>query len=153
MFEPTFPILLAALQDNEATVVLLVIITIVGALAWSWVKTERDHRIAAQRRALDAEHALRAAEASSEAPDSVNARRTETMFEQHRRINQLTIAKLESEVQLLQAQIITREGVRDREEAGKEYHELMVEKTKLEMDSLRLHIAELRKRMEDWDAG
>jgi hypothetical protein len=35
-------------------------------------------------------------------------------------------------------------------EAGKEVHELMVEKTRLEIDNLRLHLVELRKRAEDW---
>ena len=62
------------------------------------------------------------------------------------------IDKLEAEVQLMQAQLALRATMKDREEAGKEVHELMVEKTKLEIDSLRLHIAELRKRMEDWNS-
>lgn len=75
------------------------------------------------------------------------------MFEQHKRMNDLTIAKLEAEVALLQAQLKTRADDDDRLHAAKEYHELSVEKTKLEIDSLRLHIAEQRKRLDEFGLG
>lgn len=79
--------------------------------------------------------------------------RDQFMFDQHARMNELTIAKLTAEVEILQTQSKHRSSEADRIEAGKEYHELMVEKTRLEMDSLRLHIAEQRRRIEDWRAG
>lgn len=126
---------------------LVTLVSLVSAVLW--VVKEREKRLAAQQRALQAEHALAS---SPGAEDQLNAKRNEMLFEQHRRMNQLTIAKLESEVQLMQLQLQSKDSLKDREEAGKEYHELMVEKTKLEMDSLRLHIAELRKRMDDWSA-
>lgn len=75
------------------------------------------------------------------------------MFEQHKRLNDLAIQKLEAEVQLLQAQVKSRADDDDRLHAAKEFHELSVEKTRLEIDSLRLHITEQRKRMEDWGGG
>lgn len=117
-----------------------------------WFRHERAARLAAERRAFEAERALLSAGETSEEDDEKAEGRNQQMFEQHRRMNQLTIAKLEAEIQLMHAQITQRATSEDRLEAGKEYHELMVEKTKLEMDSLRLHIAELRKRMEDWNS-
>jgi hypothetical protein len=80
--------------------------------------------------------------------------RNRVLFDQHRRMNDLQIAKLSAEVELLTLQLKNRPLDADRLDAGKEYHELLVEKTKLEMDSLRLHIAELRKRLaDDWNAS
>lgn len=75
------------------------------------------------------------------------------LYEQHKRMNDLTIAKLEAEVALLQAQVKLRGDDEDRIHAAKEAHELTVEKTRLEIDSLRLHIAEMRKRMDDFGLG
>jgi hypothetical protein len=114
-------------------------------------RRERSERLAAERRAMEAVRALQSLESSPHADDARTAERNDLMFEQHRRMNQLTIAKLEAELQLMQLQLAQRTLNEDRIEAGKEFHELMVEKTKLEMDSLRLHIAEVRKRMEDWN--
>jgi cytidylate kinase len=74
------------------------------------------------------------------------------VLDQHRKINDLHIRKLEAEVSLLQGQIKARDD-EDRLHAAKEFHELSVEKTKLEIDSLRLQIAEQRKRIDDWGLG
>jgi len=79
--------------------------------------------------------------------------RNSVMFLQHRAMNDLQMAKLAAEVQILQAQLNHRTVDTDRLEAGKEAHELMVEKMRLEMDSLRLHIAEQRRRGEDWNSN
>ena len=94
------------------------------------------------------------AEPGQRGPDAQRAaimlEREQIMFEQHRQLNALQIAKLGTELELLRSQLDRKAEEKDRLEAGKEYHELMVEKTRLEIDSLRLHIRELRKRMEDW---
>jgi Tfp pilus assembly protein PilV len=128
------------------TVALLSILVLLVFLIRSQRKTAA---IAQRAEALTA--ALREAEKLLESrSDPANDQRNALMFAQHTRINELTIAKLDAEVQLLQSQLSSRDVNDDRLEAGKEYHELMVEKTRLEMDSLRLHIAELRKRAEDW---
>lgn len=70
--------------------------------------------------------------------------------DQQRRIAELHILKTQAELELLGRQVNSKDLEADRIAASKEYHELMVEKTRLEIDSLRLHILEQRKRAEDW---
>jgi hypothetical protein len=118
-----------------------VALAIIAGLCVAWALSERRHRLRAQRQ-------LQAAQVQVRQPrlDEHNT----AVAEQHRRLNDLSIAKLTAEVELLQSQLKTNATTADRHEAGKEFHELMVEKAKLEIDSLRLHITELRKRIEDW---
>lgn len=97
----------------------------------------------------EAEHALRTLQTRTDTTED----RDSVMFLQHRAMNDLQMAKLAAEVQILQAQLSHRTVDTDRLEAGKEAHELMVEKMRLEMDSLRLHIAEQRRRGEDWNSN
>jgi Tfp pilus assembly protein PilX len=147
-------LILAATPTDESTAVLVVLIVLFLILMMVLVYLhQRATQTAAQatQRAAALAEALREAEKALETRnDAAAAERNASMFAQHTRINELTIAKLDAEVQLMHAQLASRDLNEDRVEAGKEYHELMVEKTKLEMDSLRLHIAELRKRAEDW---
>lgn len=70
--------------------------------------------------------------------------------ERDRRLAEMQMAKLAAEIELLRGQLTSRRNDGERQEAAKEYHELMVEKARLEIDSLRLHITEARKRLEDW---
>ena len=129
--------------DNPVVLMLLglLVAAIVGAAIGYQDQRRKQQALEARIRGLLAERAQ---------PPQRDEGRDQVMFDQHRRMNELQIAKLTAEVELLQRQVKSRQLDEDRIEAGKEYHELMVEKTKLEMDSLRLHIAELRKRMEDW---
>lgn len=99
--------------------------------------------------ALERQQAIDAL-ASSRADGALRER---VMFEQHRSLNDLQAAKLRGELQLIEQQLAARENREDREHAGREFHELMVEKARLEIDNLRLHNAELRRRIEDWDNG
>lgn len=92
---------------------------------------------------------LRSATASPHPPESVDPR-GQIIFEQHRRMNDLQIAKLTAELELLRRQVDRKDEDADRIAAGKEVHELMVEKTRLEIDGLRLQLVEMRKRTEDW---
>lgn len=126
----------------------MVIVTVVTLIV-TLVETRR--RLAAARKQA-ALIESRLAEVGQNIERGAHTRET-IMFEQHRRMNDLQIAKLTAEVELLQRQIPKGTLEQDRMDASREYHELMVEKTKLEIDSLRLHIAELRKRMEDWRFG
>lgn len=80
----------------------------------------------------------------------LNDERNTVMFEGQRQLNELMAAKLSAEIRILEAQLDTMKNHPDREEAGKEAHELMVEKTRLEIDGLRLHNAEARRRADDW---
>ena len=122
------------------TIFLLVVAILVLAVAFSNERTKR-------KNAQQAEHTRNAQTAAS-----VN-QRDSAMYEQHRRMNELATLKLEAEVALLQGQVKARGDDDDRLHAAKEFHELSVEKTKLEIDSLRLHIAEQRKRIDDWGLG
>lgn len=70
--------------------------------------------------------------------------------DRERAIQELQIARLRAELDLLRKQTGTDNS--EAREAAKEAHELMVEKTRLEIDSLRLHINEMRRRNEDWRA-
>lgn len=147
--------LIAAVASAAEDSVLVLLAVVLGAslvVLYFHYRREKGAREAAQRRAALVEQALASRGPTAEEQAEVAAaHRNQVMFDQHKRINQLTIDKLEAEVQLMQAQLAARVNQKDREEAGKEAHELMVEKTRLEIDSLRLHIAEMRKRMEDWN--
>lgn len=140
---------LAQLSDATVGPVLLlfvgaaIVITIIFLAAQREVAKEREIRRVLESRLQQAAQPL----------ETLSRERDNVLFEQHQRMNDLQIAKLTAEVEILQRQLQSRSLDEDRIEAGREYHELMVEKTKLEMDSLRLHIAELRKRMEDWRFG
>jgi len=76
--------------------------------------------------------------------------REQVMFDQHKSMNQLTIDKVGLELQALQTQLKLMEtDLRRRGDAG-EYHAAMMEKTRLELESLKLHIREQRKRLDDY---
>lgn len=85
-------------------------------------------------------------------PAPVSSEKDRAMYEQHRVLNDLAMQKMQAEIALLQRQIKAGEDD-DRLAAAREFHELNVEKVKLEIDSLRLHIAEQRKRIDDWGLG
>ncbi|MEK6700800.1 MAG: hypothetical protein AABZ53_00925 [Planctomycetota bacterium] len=142
----TLALLQLAEINSDMVAMVMVVGCVLGIPIGILYTQERNRRLLAERRVAEAHRALQAAAENSPAEGGRDA----VMFALHRQMNELTIAKLKAEVQLLETQASTRDGIKDREEAGKEYHELMVEKAKLEIDSLRLHIAELRKRMDDW---
>lgn len=126
---------------ESLTKVGLILICVVTVPAVMWAITERRRRQAAESQFARLAQAQTAPQLSD---------RDAAMYEQHKRMNDLQIEKLAAEVQLLKAQSEAGIDIADRHEASKEYHELMVEKTRLEMDVLRLQIAEHRRRMEDW---
>lgn len=138
-------------SPEVSDVAIFVVVVLTGALTavgilWHNEKKRRgelERQVAAQSRA--------AAQAAVSSGSNVD--RDGVMFDLHRRINELGIRKLEAEVTLLQGQVKARGSDEDRMVAAREFHELNVEKTKLEIDSLRLHIAEQRKRMDDFGLG
>lgn len=147
----------AVSEIGAVEVVLLVIVIILSAVIFRM--HQQTLRLEAQLRVM--REAVEAAKTRvGSASEQTQAESTQTagtidprgqiMFEQHRRLNDLQIAKLSAELELLKRQIDRKGEEADRLEAGKEVHELMVEKTRLEIDSLRLHLVELRKRAEDW---
>lgn len=138
---------MGAQSDGEMLGVLLLAVLVLAAVVIVLLNDKRRAR-ESERTRLAAESAQRRSNEGG-----VMSENERVMFEQHKKLNDLAIQKLEAEVQLLQAQVKSRADDDDRLHAAKEYHELSVEKTKLEIDSLRLHITEQRKRMEDWGGG
>lgn len=138
---PLTPLHLAAAQDTvgfaEGLFLGLIIFGVLGAAA---VLRERQARRRAEQAAIKA-HAAHAAQAAAIESDGESLQR---------RMAELHVAKLEAELTMMQRQLAEAPTDADRLEASKEFHELMVEKTRLEIDSLRLHVAEQRRRIEDW---
>ena len=135
-------------SDDQAVVggFLLAMLVVVSVIAVVVNLKERNRRLEAEVRLAN----LIAQQQMQGGKDGPS--RDDIMFSQHKQMNELQIAKLTAEVELLQNQVKAKAIDDDRIEASKEYHELMVEKTRLEMDTLRLHLMELRKRArtEDW---
>ncbi len=71
-------------------------------------------------------------------------------YAQHVALNDLQTAKLTLETKLLQAQFDNVERDRHMRDNHEDYHKLMMQKTELEIQSLKLHIREMRKRNEDF---
>jgi hypothetical protein len=138
---------MVTLGVEPSDIAILVVVVLCAAVATVSIllMNERRRRQEAERRAVELARAQGSASGASQ--------REATMFALHKQINELTAAKLQAEVALLQAQVRVRGEDDDRIQAAKEFHELTVEKTRLEIDSLRLHIVELRKRIDDFGIG
>jgi hypothetical protein len=132
--------------DNLDPIAVVVVLALAATAAWTFIELTKERK---KLRAL-AQQLSQARAAANEQGANPERERNQVMFEQHKQMNALQIAKLSAEVEMLRVQAAKPDEVRDRFEAGKEYHELMVEKTRLEIESLRLHVVELRKRLEDW---
>ncbi len=142
----TSRMLLAASPTTTSTDVIAWLITaLVLVIAGATVALLREWKL---RQAL--REALRAERAKPPQQVLVQSRPEPDRDDLQRRMGELHLAKLQAELELLNRQVAHRDLESDRMAAGKEFHELMVEKAKLEIDSLRLHIAEQRRRMEDW---
>ncbi len=143
--------LAAAPALSETAIGFLLLLVSAMALA-VWAIVER-------RRRMEVLHRLEALASRLHAEQNNQPDRTEGGGggggggdEIQRRLGELHVQKMEAEVALLQRQLSEQTVEADRLEASKEFHELMVEKTRLEMDSMRLHIAEQRRRIDDWHA-
>lgn len=128
---------LGATTDGTTALVLVGLVLVAAALAWGFDQRRRRLMVEAFVRSEQA----RASQQGNEDPigDALQ-----------KRIGDLHVAKLEAELELLRRQVNSKDLDDDRTAAGKEAHELMVEKMRLEIDSLRLHIVEQRKRMDVW---
>jgi hypothetical protein len=136
------PTLAAAPQDDAAGLIAVSFTLIaIGAGVWATAERTKRRKVESQAQQMRAHFAQQMQAAAGDNDPALSA------FQ--RQIAELTVAKLKAEVALLEAQLKAA-PVEDRVDASKEAHELMVEKTKLEIDGLRLHNAEARRRMEDW---
>ena len=136
--------------DAVTTACTLLIAVLVGVVWWL-----RTRIVEMKRRVAELERVIASAKGGGGAAD--DGQRNQILFDQHRQLNGLQIAKLTADLEMVRAEsrkhVLTAAEEKDRFEAAKEFHELMVEKSRLEIESLRLHIRELRKRMEDWSGG
>jgi hypothetical protein len=126
-----------AAVPSESTDDLVILLVVAGGLLIAWALVERRRRQLVERR-IDS-LAARVHAGQGDKGDDIQ-----------RRLGELHVLKMEAELAMLQRQLSEQHGEADRLEASKEFHELMVEKTRLEMDSMRLHIAEQRRRIDDW---
>ncbi len=133
--------------------VLFALLTFVVIAAVIIAIRERSRAKALEGRVEQMQGAFSAHAQASQGNEQTERARQNLMFDQHKRLNELTIAKFEAEIELIKNQVVERDREQERYIAGKEYHELMVEKSRLEIDSLRLHITELRQRLDDWKFG
>lgn len=79
----------------------------------------------------------------------VSRQREEIMFEQHREMNALTLGKIKLECQLIEAQLRLAAAETGRRADAEEFHSQMIEKTRHEIESLKLHIREQKKRLDE----
>ena len=108
----------------------------------------------AKRSMLERERTAQAEQArqmeSQHQQQSRQREREEGAYQQHIRLQELTARKLDLEARLLTAQAENIDRDRQIREKNAEYHELMVKKAQLEIQSLKLHIKEQLKRGEDF---
>lgn len=82
--------------------------------------------------------------------EQIQKERDGKAYAQHVALNELQTTKLTLETKLLQAQFENVERDRHMRDNHEDYHKLMMQKTELEILSLKLHIKEMRKRNEDF---
>lgn len=116
------------------------IITVVGLAVLYVFDSRRSKQIAA----------LQTTQARANAFAEQHAERDQKAYEQHVTLNQLTADKIRLENQYLQMQLRIGQLEVEAREHNEEYHELMRQKTQLEIQSLKLHIREQTKRLDDF---
>ncbi len=82
--------------------------------------------------------------------EQIQKERDGKAYAQHVALNELQTTKLTLETKLLQAQFENVERDRHMRDNHEDYHKLMMQKAELEIQSLKLHIKEMRKRNEDF---
>jgi methylmalonyl-CoA mutase N-terminal domain/subunit len=79
-----------------------------------------------------------------------NAEREQRAYAQHVALNDLAAQKMKLEIEHLQMQARLGQMEVESRERADEYHRLMSEKTRFEIQSLKLHIREQNKRLDDF---
>ncbi|MGD9790782.1 MAG: hypothetical protein AB7Q00_11690 [Phycisphaerales bacterium] len=94
--------------------------------------------------------ALREMRMESTAPPPVPNDRDAKAFEQHLQLNDLAAQKMRQEIEMLGLQLqLAKQEVNARLERH-DYHDAVMEKTRLEIESLKLHIKEQKKRLDEF---
>lgn len=130
-------------SPNEDVIVLIGLIgfalIVIGTVIW------RD-----RRRSLGLRERELAAFRERSDQDQTQRERDSKAYSQHVALNELTAKKIELETKLMQAQLDTVERDRTARDHHEDYQRLMIQKTELEIQSLKLHIREQRKRIDDF---
>jgi hypothetical protein len=113
-----------------------------AAVALSWGQRQKRHRLERETAMHHEQHAQQA----------VHREREDKAYQQHVSLNDLTARKIDVEIRVLQAQLQAAERDGRLRDQNEEYHRLMVEKAELEIQSLKLHIREQKKRNEDYSS-
>lgn len=141
--------------DGISYLALAVSLGVLGAWAYEFHRrrvAEKALREAAAQAEQEAQQAANRGGAQAMPPGAraLQAQRETIAFEQHRRLNELAHQKMSLEIRALETQIKLMEAdLRRRDDAG-EHASAALEKTRLEVESLRLHIREQRKRLDDY---
>lgn len=104
---------------------------------------------------LDARHRrqmqrLQEAQQRSNAFSDQQSERDQKAYAQHVALNDLTAEKIGLENQYLQLQLKIGQLEIEARSHNEEYHRLMSQKTQIEIQSLKLHIREQTKRLDDY---
>lgn len=127
----------------ESGIVLGAIMVIVAALALVLWRRDRIRVSQIREREL-------AAYQDRNRVEQLQKERDGKAYAQHVALNELQTTKLALETKLLQAQFDNVERDRHMRDNHEDYHKLMMQKTELEIQNLKLHIREMRKRTEDF---
>jgi len=131
-------------EDLVLLLVAALLATVAFVLYASW-RRERAHRALIEHQA-----AVIDKQAEGAGDTNSHAEHEQQLFEQHQRLNELQGRKLQLELRLMETQLRLMEAdLAKRDEAG-QVHAAMLLKTRLEADSLKLHITEQRKRLDDY---
>lgn len=129
--------------DDTAPFVGIFSVLALGVLVVTSLVVRRQLQAAA--RARNQEDAARRA-----ARQSTDIDREGVMFVQHRALNDLAMEKMKLEIRLMEQQLGAAQGEGPKGIDAGEYHARMMEKLSLEIESLKLHIHDQRKRLDDW---
>jgi hypothetical protein len=127
--------------EPEAIMVTLIVIGVIS-VATVWFLDRKKTRKLRERELAAFQQRSKMEEAQKE--------REGRAYNQHVALNDLTAKKLELETRVLHAQLEAAEREKRARELHEEYHRLVVDKTSLEIQSLKLHIREQKKRMDDF---
>jgi cell division protein FtsL len=79
--------------------------------------------------------------------------RESSAFQQHTELNSLAAQKFKREVELLDIQLQLAKFDLGMRHDHRDYHDLVMEKARLEIESLKLHIKEQQKRNDDFGSS
>lgn len=162
MLRDSGPAVLGA-ADPAAVATLIVVggcvLTVVGFALWaSQKKAKREERFLAESRALELERQRREVESSTKHAQIGDVAKQKYELElrstqQNVEINELVKRKIDLEIRLMEMEVEQRRANERRLTEADGYNRTQVDKLRLEIESLKLHIREQRSRIDDFRAN